>query len=341
MIGARAQRATPARERLYLSADFGNDGVIITSRGDRDCTWQMEKEQAKQQPKQGTPPDPELAGPAFRRLVEVVARLRAPDGCPWDREQTLASIKPHTLEETYELLEAIDSGDDAAVAEELGDVLLQVLILSQIAADEGRFDLVCVIEGITHKLIDRHPHVFGDVEADTADEVLRNWHRAKQTEKGRQSVLDGVPAALPQLARAERLSSKAARVGFDFPHRDMLFDKLREEIEELAGELFPQGGVPDVPASVDAEVVADQPIDDKRQHSRVEAEIGDILFVVANIARRWKVNPEESLRKSNAKFAQRFAYVESRLAEQGRSIHDASLQEMEALYQEGKQAEDP
>ena len=218
-------------------------------------------------------------------------------------------------------------------------MLLQVLILSQIAADEGRFDLVRVIEGITHKLIDRHPHVFGDIEADTADEVLRNWHRAKQAEKGRDSVLDGIPVALPQLARAERLSSKAARVGFDFPHRDMLFDKLREEIEELAIELFPQGAVPDVPASVDAEVVADQPIDDGRQHTRVEAEIGDILFVVANIARRWKVNPEEALRKSNAKFARRFAHVESQLAEQGRSVHDATLQEMEDLYQQGKQRE--
>lgn len=300
----------------------------------------MKAEQALQRPSQGRPPDPAKTGTAFRRLVEVVARLRAPDGCPWDREQTLASIKPHTLEETYELLEAIDAGDDTAIAEELGDLLLQVLILSQIAADEGRFDLVPVIEGITRKLIDRHPHVFGDVDAETSDEVLRNWHRAKQAEKGRESVLDGIPAALPELARAERLSSKAARVGFDFPQREMLFDKLREEIEELAGELFPLGAVPQVPASVDADVVADEPIDDEPQRARVEAEIGDILFVVANIARRWKVNPEEALRKSNAKFARRFAHVESHLAKQGRSIHDAGLQEMETLYQEGKRKDD-
>jgi uncharacterized protein YabN with tetrapyrrole methylase and pyrophosphatase domain len=265
--------------------------------------------------------------------------LRSPEGCPWDREQTLESIKPHTLEETYELLEAIDSGSDAAIVEELGDLLLQVVLDAQIAADEGRFDLIDVIEGITRKLIERHPHVFGDTEANTAHEVLRHWHRAKQAAKGRSSVLDGIPAALPQLARARQLSAKAARVGFDFPHRAMLFDKLREEIEELAAELFPAGEIPDLPATVDAEIVEDQPVDDPRQRERIEGEIGDILIVIANIARRWQVNPEEALRKSNARFARRFAHIESRLSDQGRTVYEASLREMEDLYQEAKRLE--
>ncbi len=300
----------------------------------------MTKLHREQQQPQGLPPDGKQSAPAFLKLVEVVARLRAPDGCPWDREQTLETIKPHTLEETYELLEAIDSGEDDAIAEELGDVLLQVLLDAQIAKDEGRFDLVRVIEGITTKLIDRHPHVFGDVEAETAEEVLRNWHRSKQTEKGRESVLEGIPAALPQLARAERLASKAARVGFDFPDRNMLFDKLREETHELAEELFDDGRLPQVAASVDAQPVPDGPIDDAGRQSRIEGEIGDVLFVIANIARRWNVNPEEALRKSNAKFARRFARVEVRLAEQGRTIYDADLREMESLYQEEKRKSD-
>ena len=313
--------------RLYLSLDFVNDGSDMS-------------DPESQKIPQGVPPDPKVAGPAFRKLCEVVARLRGPDGCPWDREQTLETIKPHTLEETYELLEAIDSEDDNAIAEELGDLLLQVLLDSQIAADEERFDIVCVIEGITQKMIVRHPHVFGDVEAKTAHEVLRNWHRDKQAEKGRKSVLDGIPTALPQLARAERLGSKAARVGYDFPRREMLFDKLREEIDELAHELFPNGSIPEVAATVDAEIVPDDPVDKADLQARIESEIGDLLFVVSNIARRWHVNPEEALRKSNNKFTTRFGYVESRLGDEGRSVHDASLREMEDLYQEGKRREE-
>jgi tetrapyrrole methylase family protein / MazG family protein len=287
----------------------------------------------------GTPPDSAALGPAFQRLCDVVARLRAPDGCPWDREQTLETIKPHTLEETYELLEAIDSGDDAAIVEELGDVLLQVVLDAQIGADEGRFNLVDVVERVTHKLIERHPHVFGEAEAETADDVRRHWERIKHAEKQRDSVLAGLPADLPQLARAARLTAKAARVGFDFPHRAMLFDKLREEVEELAGELFPDEGIPDLPATIDAEVTPDEPIADPERQARIAAEIGDILFVVANIARRWNVNPEEALRHSNRKFARRFEHIERRLAEQGRDVRDAGLREMEDLYQEVKRLE--
>ncbi len=287
----------------------------------------------------GTPPDPRAAGDVFRELCEVVARLRAPDGCPWDRQQTLETIKPHTLEETYELLEAIDSGDDAAIVEELGDVLLQVVLDAQIGADEGRFGLVEVMRGIAQKLVRRHPHVFGDLHAKTAEDVKVHWDREKKKEKPRESVLDGLPAALPQLALAARLSDKAARVGYDFPQRTMLFDKLREEIAELASELFPGGAIPDNPAGVEADVVPDEPIGDADLQSRVSDELGDVLFVVANIARRWGINPEEALRRSNAKFERRFRHIEQSAKASGRQLHELTLREMEEYYQAGKREE--
>ncbi len=277
----------------------------------------------------------------FRRLCEVVAHLRSSEGCPWDREQTLATIKPFTLEETYELLEAIDSGDDRAIVEELGDVLLQVMLDAQIGADEGRFTLIEVVEGLTQKLIDRHPHVFGHAQAETVGDVKRHWDQIKQRKKGRDSVLDGLPADLPQLARAARLADKAARVGYDFPHRAMLFDKLREELAELANELFPEGKIPDVPATVDVEPTPDEPTFDSAQQGRIEDELGDLLFVIANIARRWNVNPEEALRRSNRKFARRFREIERVLRQQGRDIRDASLRDMEDIYQRAKQRESP
>lgn len=292
-------------------------------------------------PPPGTPPDPEVIEPALRKLIDVVAKLRSPTGCPWDREQTLATIKPFTLEETYELLEAIDSNDDEAIVEELGDVLLQVLLDSQIGADEGRFDLSDVVAGLTRKMIARHPHVFGDQQASTAKDVSQHWDRIKQQEKQRDSIFDGLPVALPALARAARLSHKAAKVGYDFPSREMLFDKLREELEELGEELFPDGQTPTVRATVDAPVHQDPPPFDAERQQRIESELGDVLFVVANIARRWHVNPEEALRSSNRKFARRVAYIEQRLKEQGRTLRDATLNEMEVLYQEGKQAERP
>jgi uncharacterized protein YabN with tetrapyrrole methylase and pyrophosphatase domain len=287
----------------------------------------------------GLPPDPARIGPAFQKLCEVVARLRSPDGCPWDRVQTLETIKPYTLEETYELLEAIDARDDGAIVEELGDLLLQVILDAQIGADEGRFDLVEVVERITQKMIHRHPHVFGTAVANSVADVSHHWHEAKNKEKTRDSVLDGIPVPLPQLARAVKLSKKAARVGYDFPDRAMLFDKLREEVAELAGELFPGGAIPQVPATVEADVVPDAPIDDPQRQARVEDELGDILFVIANIARRWKINPEEALRRSNAKFERRFRYIERQLAAQNRTLADATLVEMEELYQQGKREE--
>lgn len=287
----------------------------------------------------GLPPDFDRLLPAFRELCEVAARLRSPTGCPWDREQTLASIKPFTLEETYELLEAIDSGDDGAIVEELGDVLLQVVLDAQIGADEGRFELTQVVEQLTRKLISRHPHVFGGERAETAKDVMRHWDRVKHAEKRRDSLFDGLPKDLPALARAARLSDKAARSGYDFPCREMLFDKLREEIAELAAELFPRGEVPDVKAQVDVPATPDPPAAGPPAQARIASEIGDVLFVVANIARRWHVNPEEALRASNAKFERRVRYIESRLKEQGRTLKSATLTEQEALYQEGKRRE--
>ena len=284
----------------------------------------------------GTPPDPEVAGPAFQRFCEVIAKLRSPEGCPWDRVQTLETIKPFTLEETYELLEAIDGDDDQAIVEELGDLLLQVVLDAQIGRDEGRFAIEDVLETVTDKMIRRHPHVFGQETAETADDVKVHWDQAKKTEKERDSVFDGIPTALPALARTAKITKKAARVGFDFPHRNMLFDKLREEVEELAVELFEDGQIPDMPATVAAEVVPDTPIDDPEREARVEGEIGDLLFVIANIARRWKIDPEEALRGSNRKFEQRFRQIESCLRDQGRSIEEADLLEMEEIYQQIK-----
>ena len=269
-------------------------------------------------PAPGTPPDPTRLASSFGRFCDVIAKLRSPTGCPWDRIQTLETIKPFTLEETYELLEAIDSGDDRAISEELGDVLLQVVLDSQIAADEGRFNIIDVIDGVTQKMVDRHPHVFGDAEAHTPADVKRQWEKIKAAKTPRDSVLDGIPIALPTLAKALRITKKAARVGYDFPNRDMLFDKLREEIDELIVELYPEGRRPSVAASVEGPVVPDTPITDPDHKTRIESEIGDILFVIANIARRWGVDPEEALRSSNEKFSSRFRAIERGLKTAGK-----------------------
>ena len=292
-------------------------------------------------PVPGTPPDAQLVKDAFWNLVAVVARLRAPDGCPWDREQTLKTIEPFTLEETFEVFEAIDADDNIGIAEELGDLLLQVVLYAQIAADEGRFDLIPVVNGITEKLIRRHPHVFGEGQAHTADDVLRNWEQVKQQEKRRESALDGVPLALPGLARAVRLQSKAAKVGFEWPQRDILWAKLHEEIGELAEEMFPEGAPPTSREAIEAlgaELGKPAPVDEARRE-RIEGELGDVLFVVANLARRWGINPEDALRRSNQKFARRFQAIESHLKDQGRKMQETSLTEMEAIYDEHKRSE--
>ena len=257
-------------------------------------------------PVPGTPPQAEQASAAFLRLVEVVARLRAPDGCPWDREQTLATIRPHTLEETYEVLEAIDAGDDALLVEELGDLLLQVVLYAQIAADEGKFDLIPVLEGITEKLIRRHPHVFGDEAAHTAEQVLQNWERVKQQEKQRESALSGVPRALPALARTARLASKAARAGLEAVPTGELIDRIQGQLSILRPE--------------SAENKAERPGD--------AAAFGSILFQVATLARQSGVNPEDALREYNLRFEQAFAAVEQQLREEGRDIRDVGSAEI-------------
>ena len=288
----------------------------------------------------GRPPDFGQLLPEFQRLCEVIARLRAPDGCPWDRQQTLRSIKPYTLEETYELLEAIDADDNVAIQEELGDVLLQVILDAQIATDEKRFSLMAVVSQIADKMVRRHPHVFGDKSAESTDDVKRYWRAAKSAEKKlRESQLDGIPAAMPQLARAARIASRAASVGYDFPDRNMLFDKLNEELNELTAELFSNGQVPQVPAGVGIEPVPDESIDCAERKARAQSELGDVLFVLANIARRWGINPEEALRQSNAKFSRRFQAIEAAMKDSGVSMEDASLVQMEDAYQAAKRKE--
>lgn len=288
----------------------------------------------------GTPPDFSALLPEFQRLCEVIARLRAPDGCPWDRQQTLSSIKPYTLEETHELLEAIDSDDNSAIREELGDLLLQIILDAQIAADERRFLFVDVVRQIADKMVRRHPHVFNADPVDSIDAVKSRWQQIKQQEKpARESRLDGIPLTLPELARAARITSRAAAVGYDFPDRCMLFDKLNEELGELAAELFADGQTPDVPATVDAPRIPDTPISDPAQKARAESELGDVLFVLANIGRRWGINPEEALRKTNAKFTRRFQAIEKALQAVGKTPETVSLREMEDIYQAAKKRE--
>ncbi len=291
-------------------------------------------------PVPGTPPDFARLLPEFQRLCEIIAKLRSPDGCPWDRQQTMKTIKPYTLEETYELLEAIDSDNSAAIQEELGDVLLQVILDAQIAADESRFGLTAVVRQIADKMIRRHPHVFGDVQAGTTDEVRRNWSSIKKLENpARESQLDGIPVALPELARTARITARAASVGYDFPDRRMLFDKLTEELSELSFELFGSEDIPFVEATVDAARVPDEPWSDPVARDRAESELGDVLFVLANIGRRWGINPEEALRRSNTKFSRRFQAIEAAIKAQGQSMHDATLVEMEDAYQMAKRRE--
>ncbi len=256
------------------------------------------------------------AGEHFARSVALLARLRAPGGCPWDREQTLATIRKYTVEEVYEVIDAIDREHWADLREELGDLLLQVLFYSQIAADEGRFTIAEVLETLNRKLVRRHPHIFGEAAAaaagnraklvesgaSTAAEVLRNWDAIKRAEKqqvqndspGKKgSRLDGVPRTFPALLEASKLGGKAAKVGFDWPDAGGVFDKLREEIRELEDEL---AGLPG-------------------QHARIEEELGDVLFTLANLARHLKVDPEIALRRANAKFRTRFVHMETGGAE--------------------------
>jgi len=277
-------------------------------------------------------------------------RLRAPGGCPWDREQTFDSIKPYTLEETYEVLEAIDNRDWPELAGELGDLLLQVLFYAEMAKEQGSFSIDDVLERLSTKLVDRHPHVFGDVKADTSADVKRNWEalkveerKKKQTvEEGKKaekhSVLTGVSSAMPALLEAGKLSSRAAQVGFDWPNVDGPFEKLHEETEELREHLkeFPAPGPRPQGRGVAS---SGRTVVPEALQVRLEEEVGDLFFVLVNVARYLSVDPESALRKTNRKFKRRFQWMEERLSESGRSADQAPMEELESLWQQAKAQE--
>ena len=279
-------------------------------------------------------------------------RLRAPGGCPWDREQTFDSIKPYTLEETYEVLEAIDNRDWPELAGELGDLLLQVLFYAEMANEQSSFSIDDVLDRLSTKLINRHPHVFGDVKADTSAEVKRNWEALKVEEKKKQqgsaaskkterhSILAGVSSAMPSLLEGYKLSSRAAQAGFDWPNIEGLFDKLHEETDELREHLkeFPEPGPRPQGGGMagSGRTVVPETLQEK-----LEEEVGDLFFVLVNIARYLSLDPESALRKTNRKFKRRFQWMEDRLHESGRSAEHASMEELESLWQQAKAQEGP
>lgn len=262
-----------------------------------------------------------MPGDKFHTLTQIMATLRAPGGCPWDREQSIESLRQYLIEETYEVLDAIERRDWKHLPEELGDLQLQIVFQSQIAAEEGLFSIGDVLEAITQKLIRRHPHVFAHESIETADGVERRWDQIKAEEKASanpghtpDSILDDVPPHQPGLLEAHKLTQRAAKVGFDWRH----FDELLQKLEEEAGELR------------EAKAASDP--------GRLEDELGDLLFMVVNIARHLDVNPELALKRTNRKFRQRFGHIERTLQAQGRKLEDATLEEMEELWQAAKTA---
>jgi tetrapyrrole methylase family protein / MazG family protein len=258
-----------------------------------------------------------MAKRTFDDLVQLMTRLRGPDGCPWDRKQTLPDLKPYVIEEAYEVVDAIDRDDRGALLEEVGDLLLEAVFIAEITREEASFDVYDSITAIHDKLVRRHPHVFGDVVAGDAEQVLVNWEKLKSEERKAEnkSVLSGVPRSMPALLKASRLTEKASRVGFDWRRTDDVFDKLDEEIAELR------------------EAVA------SGAKEEIEGEIGDLLFTIANIARKVNVNPEEALQSTNRKFMSRFESMESRVHERGQNLDQLSLEEMDTLWDEAKAAE--
>ncbi|HVF91144.1 MAG TPA: nucleoside triphosphate pyrophosphohydrolase [Blastocatellia bacterium] len=264
-------------------------------------------------------------GEKFDELVDLIARLRAPGGCPWDREQTHESLKPMMLEEAYEVVEAIDEGNDDELVGELGDLLLQVVFHSDIATEEGRFTVADVIERVSSKMIRRHPHVFGQDTAETSGEVLKNWEAIKAAElsakgkavEGEGSMLDSVSSKLPAVMEAFQMTTKVSRVDFDWPDVPSVLEKLDEEVAELK------------------EAVASE----SASHREIAGEVGDLLFVAVNVARLLGVDPESALKSSNRKFRRRFRHIEDRLREQGRKPSDSDHVEMDALWDEAKRLE--
>jgi MazG family protein len=263
-------------------------------------------------------------GDKFARLVELIAQLRAPNGCPWDREQTHDSLKPMLIEEAYETIEAIDERDDQELIGELGDILLQVVFHTQIGIEENRFDIATVIDRVSSKMIHRHPHVFGDDTSQTSEEVLRNWEAIKEAErkaKGKDieegSMLDSVSKNFPALVEAFQMTTKVSRVDFDWPNVGEVLVKLDEEVHELKHEIEK----------------------DATNHQAVAEEVGDLLFVAVNVARLLGVDPESALKSSNRKFRRRFRYIEDRLREQGRKPADSDHIEMNKYWDEAKEDE--
>ncbi len=258
---------------------------------------------------------------ALDRLVGIMDRLREPGGCPWDREQTLDSLTGYLLEEAHEVVDAVAAGDPGKLREELGDLLLQIVFMARIAKENGWFDFDAVCEGISEKMVRRHPHVFGDRSVEGADEVVRNWEEIKEAERdGRpeSSALDGIPGALPALLKAFRMTEKAAALGFDWERPAHVVRKLHEEVEEL-----------------EAEVESDDP----GARERVREELGDVLFVMANLARHLGVEPETALQRTNAKFMRRFRAMEAQARREGRSLRERDLDELDGMWERAKAAE--
>ena len=276
---------------------------------------------------------------AFRTLVDIVARLRAPDGCPWDREQTHQSLTPYLIEETYEAVEEIDAQSMPGLREELGDVLLQVALHSEIAREEGAFTINHVIEGLVRKLVRRHPHVFGDATASTADEVAARWEVLKSVEeRDGASVMEGVPGSLPALTYAQRTQGRAANAGFDWPDVDGVLDKIAEEATELVEALAKAPG--ETPTADTPSVVEDSPAAQVYEEiSDQEWEMGDLLFSLVNLARRLDIDAEGALRHANRRFVTRFRTMENLAGERGQDLAAMPLEAQDALWEVAKGAE--
>jgi len=249
-----------------------------------------------------------LIGKEFEQLTKIMEKLRSPDGCPWDREQTHKSLKPYLLEEAYEVLETLDENDFDGLREELGDLLLQVIFHAQLAKEENKFTILDVLVTINNKLIRRHPHVFGEAEINTAEEQRVNWEHIKKNE-GKKSVLDGVPKQLPALLRAHRIQEKAATIGFDWKEKEKVWEKVEEEIEELQ-----------------------KAIHSKKQEA-IKEEFGDLLFALVNFSRFIHINPEEALREAVEKFIHRFKTLEKTMEKEGKKLENATLEEMDAVWE--------
>lgn len=323
-------RSSASQAKLALMRDYPDDWEIAIIRAAgvtgqesvlRVPLYRLDRETVDHLTSVYVPPlPPHLRRPGFPELVGLMARLRAPDGCPWDREQDHRSLRRFFIEETYEVVEAIDTDDPELLCEELGDVLLQVVFHAQLAAETGLFTVDDVAAQIVEKLVRRHPHVFGDVDAADSAEVLRNWERIKKQEKvgqetrRRDSILDGIPSGLPALMQAMEVSKRVVKVGFEWGEFSDVLLKLDEEVAELKAELA----------------------EETQDHNRIVAEMGDLFFTLVQVARWQKVDPEEALRQMLARFSVRFRHIERRAAEQKRVLTEMTLAEMDLLWDEAK-----